>query len=67
MRTILFSVVISLSALLGGCGQEQQARIQQGKADIAPWDSPERGGAQEAWEHAIQDRTANQNENARMR
>jgi hypothetical protein len=68
MRTILFSVVISLSALLGGCGQEQQqATNQQGKADIAPWDSPESGGAHEAWERAIQDRTANQNEYSRMR
>jgi hypothetical protein len=67
MRTILFSVVISLSALLGGCGQKQQATIQQGKADIAPWDSPESGGAQEAWERAIQARTANQNEYERMR
>lgn len=67
MRTILFSLVTLLS-VLGGCGQEQQqTRIDQGKADTAPWDSPESGGAQAAWERAIHDRTANQNEYERMR
>lgn len=41
--------------------------MHQGKADTAPWDSPERGGAQAAWERSIRARTANQNEYARMR
>lgn len=69
MRTILFSLVTLLSVFLGGCGQEQQqhTRMYQGKADTAPWDSPESGGAQAAWEQAIRDRTTNQNEYSRMR
>jgi hypothetical protein len=68
MRRILISLLMLLSVFLGGCGQEQQqTRIHQGKADTAPWDSPESGGAHAAWERAIQDRTANQNEYARMR
>jgi ABC-type uncharacterized transport system auxiliary subunit len=66
MRAILLALV-TFSALLAGCGQEQQQTgIYQGKADAAPWDSPEWGGAQATWERAIQDRTANQNEYARM-
>jgi ABC-type uncharacterized transport system auxiliary subunit len=67
MRAILLALV-TFSALLAGCGQEQQQTgIYQGKADAAPWDSPEWGGAQAEWERAIQARTANQNEYARMR
>jgi hypothetical protein len=67
MRAIL--LVILLSALLIACGQEQplQTRVYHGKADTAPWDSPESGGAQAEWEGAIKDRTANQNEYARTR
>jgi hypothetical protein len=68
MRAILLALVIFSGAVLAGCGQEQQQTgTYQGKADAAPWDSPEWGGAQAAWERAIQDRTANQNEYARMR
>jgi ABC-type uncharacterized transport system auxiliary subunit len=67
MRAILFALV-TFSALLGGCGQEQQQTgVYQGKADAAPWDSPQWGGAQAEWERAIQARTANQNEYARIR
>jgi hypothetical protein len=67
MRTILLALITFLSVLLGGCGQEHQPANYQGKAAAAPWDSPERGGAQAAWEQAIHDRTANQNDYARMR
>jgi ABC-type uncharacterized transport system auxiliary subunit len=68
MRAILLALVILFIAVLAGCGQEQQQTgIYQGKADAAPWDSPERGGAQATWERAIQARTENQNEYARMR
>jgi hypothetical protein len=67
MRTTLFSLVTLLGVLLGGCDQERhQAAIYDGKADTAPWDSPQWGGAQTAWERAIRDRTANQNEYSRM-
>jgi hypothetical protein len=48
-------------------GAARHMEIHQGKADTAPWDSPEKGGAQAAWERAIQARSANQNEYARMR
>ena len=65
MRAILLALVTF--ALLAGCGQEQQTTgVYQGKADAAPWDSPQWGGAQAEWERAIQARTANQNEYARM-
>jgi uncharacterized protein YceK len=65
MRAILLSLIL-LSVVLGGCGQEkQQTGVYQGKADAAPWDSPQWGGAQAEWERAIQARTANQNEYAR--
>jgi hypothetical protein len=68
MRPNLLVVAILLSALLGACGQQQQhTAIHQGKADPAPWDSPEGGGAQAAWERSIEARTANQNEDGRMR
>jgi ABC-type uncharacterized transport system auxiliary subunit len=67
MRAVLL-LAIFLGAMLGGCGQEQkQTGIYQGKADAAPWDSPQWGGAQAEWERAIQARTANQNEYARIR
>jgi hypothetical protein len=67
MRTILFSLVTLLSILPVGCGQEHQhTRMYQGTADMAPWDSPDPGGAQAAWEQAIRDRTAHQNEYPRM-
>jgi uncharacterized protein YceK len=68
MRAILLALVTFLAALLGGCGQEQQhTGSYQGKADAAPWDSPQWGGAQAEWEREIQARTANQNEYARIR
>ena len=67
LRNIL--LVALLSGLLIACGQDQsrQTRVYHGKADTAPWDSPESGGAQAEWEGAIKDRTANQNEYARIR
>ena len=66
MRAILLALVTLLG--VAGCGQEQQQTgIYQGKADAATWDSPQWGGAQAEWERAIQARTANQNEYARIR
>jgi hypothetical protein len=63
---------IALAATLGlsGCGEEQQVTVYQqgkykGKADNPPWDSPQWGGKEAAWETAINRRTLNQSEYTR--
>ena len=66
-------LIAALSALgLAGCGEQSQEAVQktgtyQGKPDAVPWDSPQFGGKQAEWERAIQARTQNQNEYARIR
>ena len=67
MRAIL--LITLLSTLLVACGEQQPQKtgVYQGKADAAPWDSPEWGGKQAEWERAIEQRTTNQNEYARIR
>ena len=65
----LAAVVVAFG--LAGCGESQQVTVYkqgkyQGKPDSKPWDSPEWGGKQADWERAINARTQNQNEYARI-
>jgi hypothetical protein len=56
---------IALAFCLSACGEQVQV-YEPGKYKgaplAAPWDTPEYGGKQAAWERSIEMRTNNQNE-----
>lgn len=59
---IAFALVLVLSA----CGERRvqvyEPGVYKGAPITQPWDSPQYGGQQAAWERAIQARTLNQND-----
>jgi hypothetical protein len=61
---------LALVAGLAACGQDKVTVYEPGKYKgapvTAPWDTQQYGGKQAQWEQAIQARTQNQNEYARV-
>ena len=63
MRALLLTIVLCATALgQASCGERDQA-----ETNLAPWDSPEAGGAKAAWERSIKQRMHNQNSYDRTR
>lgn len=72
IRVTLVAAIAAAAGLgLAGCGEEQKVTVYQqgkykGKPDAPPWDSPQWGGKQAAWETEVNRRTLNQNEYVRV-
>ena len=58
MRTLLLTIVLCASALgQAACGERDQS-----DTDLQPWNSPQAGGAEAAWQGDIKARMRNPSE-----
>jgi hypothetical protein len=70
-RASALLVLATLALVAAGCGERPQVTVYkqgayQGKPDNLPWQSQPFNGSQSDWEKAIDGRTKQQNEYARI-
>lgn len=71
MRAALIGAAAIAALLAAGCGEKPTVIVYkqgqyQGKPDARPWDNERFKGDRAAWEKRIKERTAAQNEYARL-